>query len=408
MSNVSREHAVRVCVVGPGAHFLSGISYYTQRLSTALGSRYQLSVVLLRRLMPARWYPGRDRVGAHLASLRYPTDADVYDGVDWYWGTTILHAVRLLRRARPDVVVLQWWTGTVLHTLLVLAWVAKRLGARVVLEFHELQDTGEAGMPLVKQYVDRVFPLLLRLVDGVVVHSDHDRQAIDARFGLGARPIVAVPHGPYPTQPVSEPHPAPRDGVCTLLYFGVIRPFKGVEDLVRAFDRLTAAEAAQYRLVIVGETWEGHELPSELIENSRHRDRIEFVNRYVADEEVAAFFGAADVVVLPYHRSSASGPLHLAMTAGLPVVVTHVGGLSEAARDYRGAIFVPPRDVDALVEALPKAAALRGRRFVDPHSWDRTVDNFAEVFRAIGVASYREGSAHAVRSTSAAALPRTE
>jgi glycosyltransferase involved in cell wall biosynthesis len=398
---------VRVCVVGPGAHFLSGISYYTQHLSNALDSRYQLSVVLLRRLMPARWYPGRKRVGVHLAGLRYPTDAEVFDGVDWYWGTTIFRAVRLFRRARPHVVVLQWWTGTVLHTLLALAWVARRLGARVVLEFHEVQDTGEAAMPLAKKYVEAMFPLLLRLVDGAVVHSKHDRLAIDTRYGLGTRPIVVVPHGPYPIQSVSEPDPA-RDDVCTLLYFGVIRPFKGVEDLVRAFERLSAADAAQYWLVVVGETWESHELPRELIENSRHRDRIEFVNRYVTDEEAAAFYRAADVVVLPYHRSSASGPLHLAMTAGLPVVVADVGGLSEAAEDYGGAIFVPPRDVDALVEALPKAAALRGRRFADPHSWERTLDGFAEVFHATGVGSYREDPAHAARTTSAAALPRTE
>lgn len=367
-------------------HFLSGVSYYTQRLSTAMAARYPLSVVLLRRLMPARWYPGRVRVGAHLADLRYPSDAAIYDGVDWYWGTTILRAARLLRRERPDVVVLQWWTGTVLHTLLALAWISKRLGARVVLEFHEVQDVGELGVPLAKRYVDSVFPLLLRLVDGAVVHSEYDRNAVDERYGLGDRPLVVVPHGPYTTR--SDPTPAERSArsseTCTLLYFGVIRPFKGVEDLVRAFDRLPELEAAKYRLMVVGETWEGHTLPGELIERSRYRNRIKFVNRYVTDDEVTGFFAAADAVVLPYHRSSASGPLHLAMSAGLPVVVTRVGGLTEAAQDYRGVVFVPPHDVDALVAALPKAAALRGQRFPDPHSWEQTIDRYAEMFNAIG------------------------
>ncbi|MGH3695525.1 MAG: glycosyltransferase family 4 protein [Pseudonocardiaceae bacterium] len=385
-----QRRPVRVCVVGSGTRFLSGISYYTQQLSTAMAARYPLSVVLLRRLMPARWYPGRVRVGAHLAVLRYPSSASVYDGVDWYWGTTILRAARLLRHERPDVVVLQWWTGTVLHTFLALAWISKRLGARVVLEFHEVQDVGELGVPLAKRYVDSVFPLLLRLVDGAMVHSEYDRTAVEKRYGLGDRPLMVVPHGPYPAPPTRRPpeESTRSSEICTLLYFGVIRPFKGVEDLVRAFDRLPETEAVRYRLKVVGEIWEGHTLPSELIAGSRYRDRIEQVSRYITDDEVTALFAAADVVVLPYHRSSASGPLHLAMSAGLPVVVTRVGGLIEAARDYRGAIFVPPHDVDALGAALPKAATLRGQRFPDPHSWERTVDRYAEMFSAIGAGGH--------------------
>ncbi len=385
-----QRRPVRVCVVGSGTWFLSGISYYTQQLSTAMAARYPLSVVLLRRLMPARWYPGRVRVGAHLAVLRYPSNASVYDGVDWYWGTTILRAAQLLRHERPDVVVLQWWTGTVLHTLLALAWISKRLGARVVLEFHEVQDVGELGVPFAKRYVDSVFPFLLRLIDGAMVHSEYDRKAVEGRYGLGDRPLMVVPHGPYPARPTLRPseRSTRSSEICTLLYFGVIRPFKGVEDLVCAFDRLPETEAVKYRLKVVGEIWEGHTLPSELIEGSRYRDRIEHVNRYVTDDEVTALFAAADVVVLPYHRSSASGPLHLAMSAGLPVVVTRVGGLIEAARDYRGAIFVPPHDVDALGAALPRAATLRGQRFPDPHSWERTVDRYAEMFSMIGAGGY--------------------
>jgi glycosyltransferase involved in cell wall biosynthesis len=75
------------------------------------------------------------------------------------------------------------------------------------------------------------------------------------------------------------------------------------------------------------------------------------------------------------------------MSAGLPVVVTQVGGLTEAAQNYRGAVFVPPHDVEALAAALPKAAALRGQRFPDPHSWERTVDRYAAMFTAIGAVS---------------------
>ena len=113
--------------------------------------------------------------------------------------------------------------------------------------------------------------------------------------------------------------------------------------------------------MVVGETWEGWTLPLELIERSPYRDDIELVNRYVTDQEAAGYFQRADVVALPYLRSSASGPLAIAQAYGLPVVVTAVGGLVEAAADYTGAVSGPAWQPDDLARGLLAAADLRGR-----------------------------------------------
>jgi glycosyltransferase involved in cell wall biosynthesis len=136
---------------------------------------------------------------------------------------------------------------------------------------------------------------------------------------------------------------------------------------------------------VVGETWEGWTLPAELIAASPARERIAFVNRYVTDAEVNDFFAAADLVVLPYRRSSASGPLHIAMSHGLPVVVTAVGGLVEAAGDYPGVRFAPPADPVALAGAILDAAALIGRRHADPSSWADTVRAYDDLLTRIGL-----------------------
>ena len=68
-----------------------------------------------------------------------------------------------------------------------------------------------------------------------------------------------------------------------------------------------------YWLTVVGETWEGYTLPAERIAASRHGARITFVNRYVHDADPDAYLRGADAVMLPYRRSSLSGPLHVAM-----------------------------------------------------------------------------------------------
>jgi len=369
----------RVCVVGPGTRFLSGITYYTYSLIEALSEAgHQCSAVLIRDLVPVRLYPGRARVGGALTELRLPPDVRRVDGVDWYWGRSLFRAVAFLRRERPQVLVLQWWTGAVLHTYLVLAAAARLHGARVVVEFHEAQDVGEAALPLVSRYMDLLGRRLLRLSAAQLVHSQFDRDLVEARYGVNGS-VALVPHAGYDYLPPRPPLRAAPDGVINLLYFGVIRPFKGVEDLIAAVDLLGEARS-RFWLTLVGETWEGWDLPNRLIADSPHRDRITFVNRYVTDAEAAGHFAGADVVVLPYHRSSSSGPLQIAMAAGLPVVATRVGGLVEATARYPGAVLADPSNPASLAGGILQAAGLVGQTFQGATTWADTARGYTELF----------------------------
>ena len=234
----------RVVVVGSGWLFASGISHYTYRLSSALAGEYPVGTLLMRRLVPRRLYPGRNHVGAAVAGAVYPASMPVYDGVDWYWGPSLTHALKFLDRQRPTVLILQWWTGAVLHTYLRLARHATRHGARVIMEWHEGQDVGEATMLGTRRYVRMLLPRLLARVDAHVVHSRFDLDAIRASHSLEGALVRVMPHGPYdhlvhPAAPAGQPgHPPFR-----LLYLGVVRPFKGVEDLVAAFSALDRDQA---------------------------------------------------------------------------------------------------------------------------------------------------------------------
>jgi glycosyltransferase involved in cell wall biosynthesis len=364
-----------VCIVGAGTRFLSGITYYTFRLTNALAEQMPVSAILLRQLLPIFLYPGHSRVGESLTDLQIDTSVPYYDGIDWFWIPSIFRALVFFARQKPDVVIFEWWTGTVLHTYLALAAAARVLGVRIILEFHEVQDIGEANLVAARAYVHLLMPLLLKLTDGFVVHSQHDQDAIKQTYPISDRPVKIVHHGPYEhhcSQNSKMLREAPEESL-NLLYFGVIRPFKGVEDLVAAFNSIPPDEIQNYWLTVIGEPWEGWTLPAEAIATSPYRNRITYVNRYVNDKEVAAYFAGADVVVLPYHRSSASGPLHIAMSHGLPVIVTQVGGLPEAIDGYNGALLIPPHDPEAILKAIQKATRMKGQRFQDVHSWLNTV-----------------------------------
>ncbi len=122
----------------------------------------------------------------------------IFNGLDWFWGLSALGAWRFWRRVRPQVVVLQWWTATVLHSYLALAFLAKRAGARLVIEFHEVQDVGEASLPLVSRYTRAGMRLLLSRADAITVHSEFDRLALRAIYPeLANLPSEVTPVGHY-------------------------------------------------------------------------------------------------------------------------------------------------------------------------------------------------------------------
>lgn len=382
---------LKVCVVGSGTRFVSGISYYTYFLACALKQRYDVVAILMRHLIPKRWYPGRQRVGHRVMAYDLTAEVPAFDGVDWWGWPSVPRALSFLRAQRPHVLILQWWSASVLPWYLLLARQVVRRGAVVVVELHEDLDTGEARIPLVGWFARRGLKTLCRWASTLVVHSIWDQDRMSASLGIDPGRFRVIPHGPYPISdaaageatgpPGARPLHEPPE--LTVLFFGTIRPYKGLEHLIGAFEQVRRDLALPWKLVVVGETWEGWTLPLDLVERSPYRDDIELVNRYVTDQEVAGYFQRADVVALPYLRSSASGPLAIAQACGLPIVVTAVGGLVEAVADYSGAVLVRPGSPDDLARGLLAAAGLRGHMHSAPVTWQAVAQSYADLFAAV-------------------------
>lgn len=374
----------RILVVGAGPRFTSGVSYYTYFLSKHLAETHDVSVIVMRRLIPQFLYPGHARVGSDISRLRTEEFAPTYDGIDWTLVPSMPQARRFLARQRPAVAIFQWWSVANLISYTMLAAFARRTGVRVIVEMHEGIETAEARLPVVRSVSRIGLSRLVRRSDWCVVHSEFDRDAFATQFGISRDRVSVVSHGPYEMANVAPRRDRLDGEPITIMFFGTIRPYKGLEVLVDAFDALPRTDRS-WKLLVVGETWEGWTIPFERISTSPHRADIELVNRYVSDDEVPGLFARADLVALPYLRSSASGPLHLAMARGLPVVVTDVGGLGEAVADYEGAVTIPEGDAGALAAGIVRAAELVGRTFDDPHSWDHTVAAYDEIFAKIGL-----------------------
>jgi glycosyltransferase involved in cell wall biosynthesis len=320
---------------------------------------HNVSAVLLRNLVPLFLYPGKDRVGKTEHKLDFHADIDVYDGMDWNSPGSWLGAWNSLRKTRPEVIIIQWWTSSVAHMLIFLALASRltRKRPRLILEMHEVVDTLEESILPIRVYSRLAGRLLIKLCDAYVAHSAEAKSAISQIYHIREEKISVIPHGSYDIYDTLDSVQSKKAlGVegFTILYFGMIRRYKGVPILVRAFDLLPEEVAAASNLVIAGEDWGDDPDLYQAVAKSRYKDRIVFRPQFIPDESVAQYFSAADVVVLPYLRTYGSGVANIAVAQGKPIVMSNTATLLESFDAYEGSEFFPVGDSEALRDSLLK------------------------------------------------------
>lgn len=379
----------KVCVVGPSKKFLSGISYYNIRLANSLTAKYDVSVLCFRNLLPKRLFPGHKHVGKDLADVNYDRNIKLFDGMDYDNPLTWLRAFGFLCRERPDNIILQWWTSSVAHMHMLIALMNVFIRARIIIEFHEIVDPLEESILPIRLYSRLMGRLLVRGASSYITHSESDKQLLTEKYGMASSRIRVVPMGLYDHHRRVDRDAARQalgiDGGDVILSFGLIRPYKGIPYLIRAFGDLPRETAQSAWLLLVGEIWEDRASVERAIAASPYRDRITLVDRYVSDAEVGTYFSAADIVVLPYLRASQSAVAHVAMAFGKPIIVSRVGGLQESMAGYGGTYFVPPADPGAIRDAILRICSERPGAFEPPRrGWEEIAEEYAAILSGDG------------------------
>ncbi len=244
--------------------------------------------------------------------------------------------LRYRRRAarEADVVHLQWLSVQQLDQRLLPRGIPLVLTAHDVLPREPTPGQRDAQRRLYER------------VDAVVVHSEHGRDRLIDEGAVDPAKVTVIRHGAF-THLLDVPDAKPLSGelagvrVPIVLLFGLMRPYKGIDVALEAWRGITGAE-----LWIVG-------MPrmDTTALKAAAPPGVRFIERFVTDVELPAFFARADVVTLPYREIDQSGVLFTALAFGRPLVLTDVGGFGEVAR-AGAALLVPPGDPVALREAL--------------------------------------------------------
>jgi glycosyltransferase involved in cell wall biosynthesis len=366
---------VRVALIDPG----STTPPYDHSLASALARRGH-TVDLLTSPFPFGPVPKpvgyrRDELFLPVSGrilTRNPRSRSRYVVKGLEYLPSVRRLTRRLRELEPDVVHVQWLSLPRLD----VRWLRRVAAASptVFTAHHALPRDDGAGVDARLRVYD--------IVQRVVVHSRRGVDDLEA-FGVEPARIAYIPHAVFEADGGDDPGPPSGS---TLLFFGLLRAYKGIDVLVRALAHIPDAQ-----LVVAGDPLDPVEPLQQLARELGVDFRIEWRLGFLPDEEVASLMREAACVVLPYRRTDASGVLATAIGHGRPAVVTDVGSLGETVRDFGLGEVVPPGDERALAEACIRlldperlAAAFEGTRAARKAlTWDASAREHERVYEDI-------------------------
>ena len=358
------DRRLRILLVGPAPPFRGGIAHHTAELHRTLGPLARVTLHSYHRQYPKFLYPGRSDVDP----AARPIDGVHYD-LDCLNPWTWLKVGRLARDS--DALCLPWWTQFWAPHYLLLALCLWGSGTRLIIICHNVVDH-DAG-PVARFLARRV----LRRSHRFIVQTTGEQAGLKTILRRDAA-VRIIPHprvdrfagGPSKSRETARKElDLPVDGTV-ILFFGLIRPYKGLDLLLKAFSHL-AGEDPTVRLLVAGEPW----VKDVDFEGDARRlgvgDRIRFRLEYLSDEDLTTCLRASDFAVFPYIEGTGSAALQAALGAGLPVVASRLPTFQEV-EDHGYGLLVPPNDPGALVDALRRFVEADGRQpFAERISRDR-------------------------------------
>jgi glycosyltransferase involved in cell wall biosynthesis len=338
---------LRISLIGPTYPFRGGIAHYTTLLERALRQQHAVQFISFRRQYPSWLFPGQTDRDTSAKPLRADAVEYLLDPLaPWTW----LQVARRVRHYRPKLVVLPWWVPFwAVPFRTVTASVKRFTTAKVIFICHNVLPHEAGGL-------DRLGTRLgLGQGDGFIAHSPEQVEQLLAIFPRAT--VRCVPHPTYAvfgtdrwTKEAARQELALNPEDRLLLFFGFVRPYKGLHHLLAAMPAIL--QQMEVTLLVVGEFWRGRAKTESQIAQLGLGGQVKLIDQYVPNEEIELFFAAADLVVLPYESATGSGILQIAMGLERPAVVTNVGGLAEIVVHGETGLVVPPRDSTALAEAI--------------------------------------------------------
>ncbi len=342
--------------------YRGGISQFNACLLNELEKRHTVKAFNFKRQYPDILFPGKTQYVTKDDNA-VPVESEAL--LDTANPFSYITTAKAIREWNPDLLIMRYW----------MSWFAPSLGyiARHMNPGCKVVSILDNVIPHEPHFFDRPFTgWFLKPQDGFVVLCNAVRDDL-LSFIPNARHIC-TPHPLYSHfgEKLGRDEALQSIGITdgketkNILFFGLIREYKGLDLLIEAFGLLDKS----YRLIIAGEPYGSFEKYQKLIDASPNRENIFLNTNYIADHQVNRYFSAADVCVLPYRSATQSGISSISYHFEVPMITTNVGGLKETIGDRGTGVIIQdgsPKTIAGAIEEyfLPENAGKREKMVED-------------------------------------------
>jgi glycosyltransferase involved in cell wall biosynthesis len=339
---------MKIVLVGPAYPIRGGNALFVAHLYESLAATNDVHVISFSRLYPGFLFPGVRQTDISNVAIKKHPSVQIIDCLNPF---TWWHAARLAASMNPDMLVFTWWNPFFGFIVRTIASSFKQRSKKPVVIIAENVISHEGRW--IDVFLTRI---ALQTADRFLVLSKVVEEGVKKLYPQIKvfRSSLPIYDCYQPSEQLTQQQAQKQLGLeekNVLLFFGYIRQYKGLMNLIEALP-LIRKQISNAHLLVVGEFYDHPRPYLDRIKQLGLVSNITIMNEYVANEAVHLYFTAANLAVLPYNEATQSGILSIAYGFAKPVVVTDVGGLAELVDNGKTGFIVPPHDIPKLAEAV--------------------------------------------------------
>lgn len=374
---------MKVTLVGTAHPFRGGIAVFIERLARAFKqNKDEVRISTFTLQYPKILFPGETQ----LSSSPKPTDLNITQEVNSINPFNWIKVGNKIRKEKPDLVIFKYWIPFMAPSLGTIARrIRKNKHTKVIVVVDNI-------IPHEKRFGDNALnKYFVKSVDAFVAMSQSVLD--DLKTFDNQKPKLLSPHPLYDNFGKAKTREEALNSLGLdaqynyMLFFGIIRQYKGLDILLKAFadKRLNNGKN---KLIVAGEFYEDDTVYQDLIKKHQLQDAIVLATKFIPDEEVVNYFCAADIIVQPYKHATQSGVTQIAYHFEKPMLVTDVGGLKEIVPHNKVGYVTNPNEqevADALVDFYDNN---RSQEFIagvkdekQKYTWQTMIDNIYKLYQ---------------------------
>lgn len=372
----------KVILIGPAYPYRGGIAAFNENLATIFQKNgWDCKIYTFTQQYPNLLFPGKNQLTTEDPKPNLTIQRGIYSMNPLNW----LKMSKEIVAEKPDLVITQYWMpfmapafGTILRGI--KKGLPETTTTTVVHNFKPHES--RIGDQQLNKYIINRTDLLVSLSDSVKAEIEETTED---------KPIINLFHPIYDhygdalSKSLAKQKMGWQDDTAFLLFFGLIRSYKGLDLLIEALPLLKTNK--KFKLYIAGEFYEDEKKYKKLISDLQLEDTIIIRNEYIPNDEIPSLFCGAEAVVLPYRTATQSGVVPIALHFEKPIIVTRVGGLTELLEEHNLALVseVEPQAIANKIDSfLEKPSILNSdfRSIKKELSWQNFYDTFIKELKS--------------------------